>query len=135
LIVVDTSALIAVIGAEAREADCAAALSASPTIVISAGTLVEYLIVTAKPEIVDVASDFIRQLAPRIHSVDADFAEQLGVNYQRWGRGFHPAKLNMGDCYAYTLAQMLDVPLLYIGKDFSQTDVRSVLADPSPGSI
>ena len=132
MIVVDTSALVAIIGKEPRGSDCSAALSESSLVTISAGTLVEYLIVTAKPEIADVARNFIERLAPRIHGVDGTFAERLGLNYQRWGRGFHPAKLNMGDCYAYTLAQQLQLPLLFIGKDFSQTDVLSVLANPSP---
>jgi ribonuclease VapC len=47
--------------------------------------------------------------------------------YLRFGRGFHPAKLNLGDCFAYALAKALDAPLLYKGDDFALTDVRSAL--------
>lgn len=43
------------------------------------------------------------------------------------GRG-HPAQLNMGDCFAYACATTHDVPLLFVGNDFSQTDIRSALA-------
>jgi ribonuclease VapC len=43
--------------------------------------------------------------------------------FERFGRGRHPARLNMGDCFAYACAQALDVPLLFKGDDFSQTDI------------
>ncbi len=44
-----------------------------------------------------------------------------------YGKGRHPARLNMADCFAYALAKQLDAPLLYKGDDFSQTDIRSAL--------
>lgn len=47
--------------------------------------------------------------------------------YLRYGKGFHPAHLNLADCFAYALARMLDAPLLYKGDDFAQTDIRSAL--------
>lgn len=45
--------------------------------------------------------------------------------YQRYGKGRHPAGLNFGDCFAYACARQLDVPLLYKGDDFSQTDIET----------
>ena len=47
--------------------------------------------------------------------------------YQRWGKGNHPAGLNLGDCAAYALAQSLDAPLLFKGNGFARTDVRRAL--------
>ena len=47
--------------------------------------------------------------------------------YLRFGKGFHPARLNLADCFAYALAKHLDAPLLYKGDDFAQTDIRSAL--------
>jgi ribonuclease VapC len=47
--------------------------------------------------------------------------------YLRYGKGFHPARLNLADCFAYALAKALDAPLLYKGDDFARTDVRSAL--------
>ncbi|HYE45293.1 MAG TPA: type II toxin-antitoxin system VapC family toxin, partial [Caulobacter sp.] len=41
--------------------------------------------------------------------------------------GRHPAKLNLGDCFAYALAKRLDAPLLYKGDDFAKTDIRSAV--------
>ena len=43
--------------------------------------------------------------------------------FERFGRGNHPARLNMGDCFAYACARSLGVPLLFKGDDFSQTDI------------
>lgn len=45
--------------------------------------------------------------------------------YALWGKGRHPAGLNLADCYAYALAKTWDAPLLYVGEDFPQTDVAS----------
>lgn len=47
--------------------------------------------------------------------------------HQRWGKGIHRAGLNFGDCFAYALAKSRDCPLLFIGNDFSRTDIISVL--------
>ena len=47
--------------------------------------------------------------------------------YERWGKGLHPAGLNFGDCFAYALAKEHSCPLLFIGDDFSKTDIESVL--------
>ncbi|HEY7855065.1 MAG TPA: type II toxin-antitoxin system VapC family toxin [Terriglobales bacterium] len=45
----------------------------------------------------------------------------------RWGRGFHPAALNFGDCFAYDTAKIQDCALLYVGDGFRRTDVASAL--------
>jgi ribonuclease VapC len=45
--------------------------------------------------------------------------------FERFGRGRHPARLNMGDCFAYACARALDVPLLFKGDGFSQTDIAA----------
>ncbi len=47
--------------------------------------------------------------------------------FLKFGKGRHPARLNLGDCFAYALAKQLEVPLLYKGDDFSLTDIRSAL--------
>ena len=47
--------------------------------------------------------------------------------YRRFGKGFHPARLNLADCFAYALAKQLDLPLLYKGDDFAKTDIRSAV--------
>lgn len=44
----------------------------------------------------------------------------------RWGKGFHAASLNFGDCFAYALARELERPLLFVGEDFSKTDIEAI---------
>jgi ribonuclease VapC len=57
--------------------------------------------------------------------VTAVAARRIAVIYRRWGKGFHPAGLNFGDCFAYDLAKEQDCPLLSVGQDFSRTDLRT----------
>lgn len=60
-----------------------------------------------------------------IVEVTAVRVEQIADAYRRWGKGFHPASLNFGDCFAYALAAERACPLLYVGNDFTQTDIVS----------
>ncbi|MGO9423656.1 PIN domain-containing protein [Roseiarcus sp.] len=65
--------------------------------------------------------------------VSADLARAAIAAAARFGRAVgHPADLNFGDCFSYALATAREDALLFIGDDFAQTDVRSVLADPRP---
>lgn len=65
--------------------------------------------------------------------VTAETARLAREAWRVWGKGNHPAKLNLGDCFAYALAQERSEPLLYKGDDFARTDVRSALDAPGPG--
>ncbi|HYI71714.1 MAG TPA: type II toxin-antitoxin system VapC family toxin, partial [Skermanella sp.] len=52
---------------------------------------------------------------------------RIAQAYERWGKGVHPAGLNFGDCFAYAVASEHSCPLLFIGDDFSKTDLRQAL--------
>jgi len=105
-----------------------AALEADPEVVISAGTLTELLIVSLRQESVRLAvADLIDRLGFNVVPVTQASAERIGRAYERWGRGFHPAGLNFGDCFAYEVASEHGCALLYAGDDFSKTDIVSVL--------
>jgi ribonuclease VapC len=54
-------------------------------------------------------------------------AERVAKIYDRWGKGLHPAALNFGDCFAYEVAEENSCGLLFVGDDFSKTDIKSVL--------
>ena len=56
--------------------------------------------------------------------VDEEQAQLARRAFQKYGKGRHPAGLNFGDCFSYALAKALDLPLLFKGNDFSQTDVE-----------
>jgi len=54
-------------------------------------------------------------------------ARRIAAAYARWGRGAHPAGLNLGDCFSYEVAKAHSCRLLYVGDDFSKTDLESAL--------
>jgi len=59
--------------------------------------------------------------------VTEETAERAAAAYARWGKGNHPAGLNFGDCFAYALAEQMNCPLLFVGDDFSKTDIVPAL--------
>lgn len=127
MIAVDTSALIAVLAREAPAEACENAL-ASDALIISAATLTEVRIVAAGKTLQSSLDALLDGLGMEVVEVDEPFAELAAAAYIRWGKGFHPARLNYGDCFSYALAQLYGCPLLYIGEDFAQTDVVNALA-------
>jgi ribonuclease VapC len=68
---------------------------------------------------------FLREAAVEIAPVTADQAEIAGEVFRRFGKGRHPAGLNIGDTFAYALAKATGEPLLFKGDDFGLTDVAS----------
>ena len=95
---------------------------------MSAGTLTEVLIVASRKDISVAMGRTLAMLDLTIENVTPIFAERAAAAYRRWGKGRHEASLNYGDCFSYAVAEMHDCPLLYIGNDFAQTDIRSALA-------
>ena len=128
MIVVDTSALMAIVLGEASAADCAAILAAEDRLLISAGTVAEALIVAARRGVVEEMERLLDGLGFEVVSVTHAAARLVAQAYGRWGKGVHPAGLNFGDCFAYMLAQTNVCPLLYIGDDFARTDIQKALA-------
>jgi ribonuclease VapC len=138
LIAVDTSALIEIAILGRRAEDCAAALDEARGVSMSAGTLSEALIVALGKGGADLRTtveELLQDFSPKILDVNLSTARRVADAYARYGKGSDANCLNWGDCYAYSVAHELDVPLLFIGKDFTQTDLRSVLSDPSPGAV
>ena len=127
MIAVDTSALMAIVLDEPTAGSCIAALEAEDEILISAGTLAETLIVSARRNVGKEMARFIDRLAPDIVTVTPAAAQRIAEAYQQWGRGLHPAALNFGDCFAYEVAKEHACRLLYVGDDFVKTDIGAVL--------
>ncbi|MBV9552858.1 MAG: type II toxin-antitoxin system VapC family toxin [Alphaproteobacteria bacterium] len=127
MIAVDTSALMAIALDEPQADACIAAIAAEDEIVISAGTLAEALIVSARRNVGKQMAHAIDRLSSTIVPVTETAARELGEIYERWGRGMHPAALNFGDCFAYQVAKQYRCRLLYLGNDFGKTDIDSVL--------
>lgn len=132
--IVDTSALIALLKNESTAAAVLSAFETHPNASISAATLVEASVVadgTRDPVRSARFSALIEALGLDIVPFDGAQAEIARRAYREYGRGSgHPARLNLGDCYAYALATVRREPLLYVGDDFGHTDLASVLTDP-----
>jgi len=123
MIAVDTSALMAILLAEAASDACIAALEGAPEVLISAGTMAEALIVAARRNVAEEMTGLIEDLAFTVVPVSAAGARRVAEAYARWGKGVHPAALNFGDCFAYAVARDHACPLLFVGDDFAQTDL------------
>lgn len=128
--IVDTSALIAILLRESDAADYLHALTQIPRWGIAAPNRTELLMVAA----VRLGSDgtrFARELLNRYQvktlALDESLADAAAAAFERYGKGHHPAGLNFGDCFAYALARQINVPLLFKGNDFAQTDIASVM--------
>jgi ribonuclease VapC len=130
MMVIDTSAIIAVLLNEANAGRIAHAIETDSPRLLSAANLLETSIVieSRKGEAGGRELDLlIYRAGIEIVPVDQDQAEIARVAWRRFGKGRHSAALNYGDCFAYSLAKARRLPLLYVGDDFSQTDVERVL--------
>ena len=107
---------------------CAAVLEAADELFISAATLAEARIVAARRNVGASMESLVGRLGLRVINVTARVSITVAQAYQQWGKGFHPAALNFGDCFAYAAAKEHDCPLLYVGNDFTQTDIKSALS-------
>ncbi len=129
--VIDTSALVAVLFGEADAARYEAAMVRADRRLISAATRVELSCVVEgrKGEAgrVDLEA-FLTLLDPEIVALTSPQAELAIEAFRRFGKGRHRAGLNIGDCFAYALARHADKPLLFKGDDFGHTDIGSALA-------
>lgn len=123
MIAVDTSALMAIVLDEPAAQPCYECLATSEHLLLSAGTAAEALIVAARRGVAAEMTRLIEGLGFEIVAVTEASAREVAAAYARWGKGVHPAGLNFGDCFAYALAIGTGCPLLFVGEDFSRTDV------------
>ena len=124
--IVDTSALVSILNQEAEAERLARAIAAASERMLSAANLVETGIVMQVRRGDDADRDLdllLAKLKIDIIPVSGKQANLARRAFQHYGRGRHPAKLNFGDCFAYALAKDSSAPLLFKGKDFSQTDI------------
>lgn len=126
MIVIDTSALMAVAQREPEAEACIRVLDEAGDLLMSAATFAEALIVSARRGAGSEMSALLTRIAVAVVPVTEADARRAADAYSSWGKGVHPAGLNLGDCFAYALAKERNCPLLFVGSDFAQTDVRAV---------
>ena len=118
---------MAIVLKEPQAPACVAALEAEDEILVSAGTVAEALIVSARRNVGVQMARLIDGLGCEIISVTPASARRIAEAYRRWGRGLNPAALNFGDCFAYEVAKERACRLLHVGDDFTKTDIDGVL--------
>ena len=133
MIVLDTSAIIAILQREPEASLFRRTIGRAGTALVSAGTAVELAVVVSgrSKTLHEEANAFLQQPFVRIEPVTGEQAAMAFEAFPQWGKGHHPAALNLGDMFAYVLAHERDLPLLFKGSDFARTDVRNALAEPS----
>ncbi|NOU14194.1 MAG: type II toxin-antitoxin system VapC family toxin [Methylococcaceae bacterium] len=127
--VVDSSVLIAILLGEDDAQSFIQILADTDKIYISAVTLVESAMVIEHKKGESGAKKYdelLTVLSANIIAFDSQQARLARIAWQNYGKGKHPAKLNFGDCCSYAAAKFLDLPLLFKGNDFSQTDIQRV---------
>ncbi len=125
MILVDTSTLRAIVLGEPTAAACRGALETETRILISAAAMAEALIVAGRRNVGAEMTRLPDVMAVEVVPVTETAARQVGNIYQHWGKGVHPATLNFGDTFAYDTAKTFGCPLLFVGHDFSLTDVET----------
>ena len=127
--VVDSSALLAILLEEDDRELYLRALDADEKRLMSTATFVEASIVAEKRRGTDGLQrldQLIGVTSIELVPVDIHQAHAARSAYREYGKGRHPAALNFGDCFAYALANILMEPLLFKGNDFSRTDIATV---------
>ena len=135
--VLDTSALVAIMTREPSADRLVTAVEADRTRLVSAATVVEASLVLLGRygEAGDTQLDrLLRSMGAEVVPVGEEHVVLARDAALRFGRSRHPAALNFGDCFSYALAVARDEPLLFVGDDFSKTDVRVCQWQPPPRS-
>lgn len=130
MIVVDTSALIAILDKEPDAYLYAEAIAEADPPLISTATLLELNIVMLNRhgiKAAQIVDKLIQEGGFQVESFTIQHAELARDAYARYGKGQQPAGLNYGDCFSYALAKATGLPLLFKGQDFSKTDIVPVL--------
>jgi ribonuclease VapC len=126
---VDASAIIAILAREVDGPTLSARVDGAERVYTSAVAIYEAVMGIARVRSASLAvaesvvDRFLEQTQAEIMPIDAEIGRGALRAFERFGRGQHPARLNMGDCFAYACSRALDVPLLFKGDDFGQTDI------------
>jgi ribonuclease VapC len=133
--VVDTSALLAVLQDEPERRSFNEAIEATDSAALSVAAFVEASIVIEARHGADglrALDRFIERAGIVVAAVDLEQGKVARDAFSRFGKGRHAAALNFGDCFSYALARVLGEPLLFKGEDFARTDVARVEMTPRP---
>ncbi|MER8476038.1 type II toxin-antitoxin system VapC family toxin [Mesorhizobium sp. M1423] len=126
--VIDTSAVVAILRSEPEAPRLERALVSDLIRLIPATCVLEarMVLVSRRGEHALAEIDlWLRKIEADIIPVDSELVDLATQGWLTYGKGHHPAALNFADCLSYALAKRADEPLLFVGKDFSQTDIEA----------
>ncbi|MGH6876673.1 MAG: type II toxin-antitoxin system VapC family toxin [Rhizomicrobium sp.] len=125
MIVIDASAAVALLLAETAQSQLAQKLAASAERGMSPVSYAELVMALSKvhPHPKIIADAFMRDMQVALLTIDQQQSDLAVHAFLLFGKGRHPTRLNLGDCFSYAAAKAYNVPLLFIGRDFPQTDV------------
>jgi ribonuclease VapC len=126
--VIGASAIVAIALDEAEAPSFEERIADDPVRMISAATLLETAIVIETRLGAPGGGEldlWLHKAGVEIIAVDSELADLARRAWRRFGKGRHPAGLNLGDCFSYALASLTEEPLLFKGDDFAQTDIRA----------
>jgi ribonuclease VapC len=125
----DASAMVAILARESDAAGLASRIGRAAEIHTSPLALYEAILGLARSKDFSLAESrgildrFLAEIGAEIVPITVEIADAAVVAFDRFGKGRHPASLNMGDCFAYACAEHLGTSLLYKGNDFARTDL------------
>jgi ribonuclease VapC len=131
VIVVDSSAVIAILERELGWETFKTVFETSTELAISALTVLEVTMVVCGRHgegAADDISELLTSADVRVEPFTHQDYELAAAAFLTFGKGRHPARLNMGDCVSYALAMRLNAELLFKGNDFAQTDLRAAVS-------
>jgi len=130
VIVIDTSAVVAVLRDEAERRAFNEIIEDAERCLMSAVSFVEASMVMEGRMGYDGLRDFdlfVVKAGIEIAPVDVEQSKIARIAFTKFGKGRHAANLNFGDCFSYALAKAMDAALLFKGNDFSQTDIEAAV--------
>jgi ribonuclease VapC len=130
MIVIDTSAIIAILRDEPERRSFTEAIERADQCLMSAVSFVETSMVMEARNGYDGLRDFdlfLLKAGIALEPVDSEQAKVARSAFIRFGKGRHEAHLNFGDCFSYALAKVMGAPLLFKGNDFIRTDIEAAV--------
>lgn len=126
MIVVDTSTIVAIdLGEPVAASLMARLLPRTPRLVPATVVLEATMVLSRTQEDPKAALDgYIAKMTLSVVPIDEAIVAAAQEAFRRFGKGRHPARLNLCDCFSYATAKVMNAPLLFVGNDFAQTDIR-----------
>ena len=128
---VDASAIVAMLAREDDASALSERFTRAESISTSTLAIYEAVLGLSRAQSISISDaetavgDLLSHAGAEIIPITAEIGRAAVRAFERYGRGRHPARLNMGDCFAYACARALDVPLLFKGDDFALTDIAA----------